>query len=226
MENLSLIAVLSFGLLASFGHCIGMCGGIVVAYSALKLDGSYSKTKSFFAHLFYSLGRTTSYVLLGVFVSVFGAVISISPAIKSILMALLAFVMFTMALSLLGKIKLFYSASSGTIGQNASYKKAFARLLESKKLASFYGIGVLNGFIPCAPVYVALAMAFSTGTITGGIVTMLVYGLATTPSLLLLGITVGFMRSFSYRDLFNKLAAITVILYGIFVFTKAIMPWI
>ena len=45
------------GLLASF-HCVGMCGGLVVAYSAKNKDGHRS-------HIQYNLGRFVSYSIIG-----------------------------------------------------------------------------------------------------------------------------------------------------------------
>ena len=51
METFSLISIISIALLGSFGHCIGMCGGIVVAYSSTKIKvniQNYSKCCSSF----------------------------------------------------------------------------------------------------------------------------------------------------------------------------------
>ena len=65
METFSLISIISIALLGSFGHCIGMCGGIVVAYSSTKIKSEYSKTIQSVAHLLYSFGRVTTYTILG-----------------------------------------------------------------------------------------------------------------------------------------------------------------
>lgn len=55
-----------FAFLGSLGHCIGMCGGFVMAYSA-KIDTSNTSLFQFFAHLSYNLGRISSYTFLGCF---------------------------------------------------------------------------------------------------------------------------------------------------------------
>ena len=39
METVNIITIISIALLGSFGHCIGMCGGILVAYSTYAQIG-------------------------------------------------------------------------------------------------------------------------------------------------------------------------------------------
>ena len=70
METVNLLTVISIAFLGSFGHCIGMCGGIVLAYSTIKIEPQSSKLSQGAAHLLYSLGRVLTYALLG---AVFGA---------------------------------------------------------------------------------------------------------------------------------------------------------
>ena len=65
MDSINFISIITIAFLGSFGHCIGMCGGIVVAYSTTKIDDEWSKTKQSFAHLLYSFGRIFTYTTLG-----------------------------------------------------------------------------------------------------------------------------------------------------------------
>lgn len=76
METFSLISIISIALLGSFGHCIGMCGGIVVAYSSTKIKSEYSKTIQSVAHLLYSFGRVTTYTILGAIFGFIGGVVT------------------------------------------------------------------------------------------------------------------------------------------------------
>jgi len=71
MESIDLWTIASIAFLGSFGHCIGMCGGIVIAYSSRKIDNKWSNIMQGFAHLVYSSGRITTYVMLG---AIFGAI--------------------------------------------------------------------------------------------------------------------------------------------------------
>ena len=44
-----------------------------------------------------------------------------------------------------------------------------------------FSIGILNGFLPCGLVYVALTGAATTGSMTGGILYMTLFGAGTFP---------------------------------------------
>jgi len=65
METVNILTIISIAFLGSFGHCIGMCGGIVVAYSTIKINPQSSKVTQGVAHLLYSLGRVLTYSTLG-----------------------------------------------------------------------------------------------------------------------------------------------------------------
>nr|WP_252981640.1 sulfite exporter TauE/SafE family protein [Aliarcobacter butzleri] len=53
MEAISIITIISIAFLGSFGHCVGMCGGIVIAYSSTKIKNEYSK-KLKHLHIYYT----------------------------------------------------------------------------------------------------------------------------------------------------------------------------
>ncbi|RLA81984.1 MAG: sulfite exporter TauE/SafE family protein, partial [Epsilonproteobacteria bacterium] len=38
MEAVDIVSIITIAFLGSFGHCIGMCGGIIIAYSSTKID--------------------------------------------------------------------------------------------------------------------------------------------------------------------------------------------
>ncbi|HFU75397.1 MAG TPA: sulfite exporter TauE/SafE family protein, partial [Arcobacter sp.] len=65
MDSVNLLSIIAIAFLGSFGHCVGMCGGIVIAYSSTKIDDSFSKVKQSISHILYSFGRVTTYTLLG-----------------------------------------------------------------------------------------------------------------------------------------------------------------
>jgi sulfite exporter TauE/SafE len=65
METISIISIISIAFIGSFGHCIGMCGGIVLAYSSVKINSNDSKKRQALMHLLYNFGRVTTYTFLG-----------------------------------------------------------------------------------------------------------------------------------------------------------------
>ena len=54
MNSIDYTLIISIAFLGSFGHCVGMCGGIVIAYSAKKINNSCTKTHQAISHLLYS----------------------------------------------------------------------------------------------------------------------------------------------------------------------------
>ena len=65
MNGLDLGMIAMIALAGSAGHCVGMCGGFVVAYSSAKIDPSSSKISQFIRHLNYNAGRVSAYTLMG-----------------------------------------------------------------------------------------------------------------------------------------------------------------
>jgi hypothetical protein len=71
----------------------------------------------------------------------------------------------------------------------------WTRLLGRKSHLSLFGIGILNGFLPCGFLYLGLAAAATTGTIIDATLYMVMFGLGTVPALLITSLFAGFIRS-------------------------------
>ena len=123
--------------------------------------------------------------------------------------------MVLMGLSLMGKIK-FLTSLESSLAFSPFIKKLFSKLIHSRTYISFYGLGVLNGFLPCGLVYFFLASAAASGSALWGAVIMLIFGLSTVPALLGLGFMVGFLHGNGLRETMIKLASFIVIAYGIY----------
>ena len=63
--TLDALLLLSTGLVISLGHCIGMCGPLVGAYSAAQRSGERSVWRMLPALLIYHVGRLLAYALIG-----------------------------------------------------------------------------------------------------------------------------------------------------------------
>lgn len=215
MEAINLLSIVTIAFLGSFGHCVGMCGGIVVAYTSTKIGQNTSRTKAFIAHLLYSFGRISTYMLLGAIFGFLGGVATFSNMANGILLMIAGAFMVLAGLSLGGKMK-FLTLIEHSVSQKSWYKNAFKALLSSQTLSSFYLLGILNGLLPCGFVYFFAITAASTGDAFWGAIVMAVFGLSTIPSLLGLGMFVGLFSQSTFRDLMIKLASITVIIYALF----------
>ena len=219
MNNIDLVIILSTAFLGSVGHCIGMCGGIVVAYSSSKIDQKDSWAKQTIAHLSYNFGRVTTYAMLGAVFGLLGKAIAFTPTTKGVLFLLTGVLMILAGLSLLGNLK-FLNSAEWSVSKNTWYQNAFRKLISSKSLPSFYLLGMLNGIIPCGLVYSFAIIAASTASPLWGAIVMATFGLATIPALFFLGSITKFLQKGSLRGTMMKLAAMLVVFYGLFTMYK------
>ncbi len=217
METIDLLSIITIAFLGSFGHCIGMCGGIVIAYSSSKVDRGWNRTKQAVSHLLYSMGRVLTYVVLGVMFGYLGGVTTFSNNANGVLLIIAGIAMILAGLSLLGKIK-FLTLVEHSVSASSWYGKSFRALLKDQSLSSFFLLGMLNGLLPCGFVYFFAITAASTASPLWGGIVMLVFGLSTIPALFSLGFFVGLFKQGSFRGLMIKLASIAVIIYGGYTF--------
>jgi len=201
------IAALIFGFITSF-HCIGMCGPIAIALP-LKKNNWTAKISS---SLLYNIGRTITYGVLGAIFGLLGKGfkmtgfqqwVSIAVGILMILSVLFP-IMFkqTEAVN-----RFLYSYVGKLIG---GFKKLFQK---SSYLSLFY-IGLLNGFLPCGPVYAAIALAIVGGSVVSGTIYMILFGLGTIPIMLSLSL-IGHTISVSARNKIRKIVPIFIVLIGL-----------
>ena len=133
MESINIYSIITIAFLGSFGHCIGMCGGIIVAYSSTKIDDKWNKTKQTIAHIFYSFGRILTYTLLGGIFGFLGGVAMFNNLANGILLIVAGIFMILAGLSLSGKIK-FLTLIEHSFSSNSFYTKTFRELLKTKSL--------------------------------------------------------------------------------------------
>lgn len=212
---MSLYAIIGVAFFGSLGHCIGMCGGFVVAYASAKINPSTSVPSQLLAHFSYNLGRVTSYVLLGIFFGFMGSVIAFSPLVLGYLYFCVGIVMVLMGLSLMGKLK-FLTSIESSLASHPYVRTLFSKLIHSSSLGSFYGLGMLNGFLPCGLVYFFAVSAVATASWFWGGVVMAVFGFSTVPALLGFGYVVGFLKGGHFRELMIKIASVLIMGYGVY----------
>ncbi|KIM12816.1 MAG: beta-carotene 15,15'-monooxygenase [Sulfurovum sp. FS08-3] len=213
MENIDLYIIITTALLASVGHCIGMCGGIVIAYSSTKLDGKESWARQSVVHGAYNMGRVTTYSAIGALFGFVGQVIAFTPTTKGVLFVLTGILMILAGLSLVGGLK-FLNSAEFSIANNRWFARQFRTLIASRSLKSFYLLGVLNGMIPCGLVLSFAVFAASSASALWGAVIMAIFGLATVPTMFTLAMLTKVLQNGSLRGVMMKLAALMVISYG------------
>ena len=76
-------------------------------------------------------------------------------------------------------------------------------LKADKTSGSYLSIGLVNGFLPCGLVYVAIAAAIASGTILKSSITMFAFGMGTIP-IMVLTMVFGKFVSLNVRNQLNK----------------------
>jgi len=213
VETVNILSIITIAFLGSFGHCMGMCGGIVIAYSTTKVEDKWGKTKQSFAHILYSAGRITTYTTLGAMFGFLGGVATFNNLTNGMMLIFAGLFMVLAGLSLSGKIK-FLTLFEHSFSSSSWYSKIFRELLQTKSLMSFFILGMLNGLLPCGLVYFFTITSASTASPFYGALVMFIFGVSTVPALFSLGFFVGLYKNSQFRNLMMSLSAISVIIFG------------
>lgn len=213
MSTIDWWVIISIAFAGSFGHCIGMCGGFIVAYSSTKIDSSMNRSAQIIRHGAYNIGRVSSYVILGMLFGALGSLFTVTMEMHGTLFIIAGVLMLITALSMLGLSKMLH-ALEHSFSNFQIFKLLFSRLIKSKSIPSFFALGMMNGFFPCGFVFFFAAKAASSASIIDGGLIMAAFGLATVPTLLALGQSVSFLREVTFRQTMNRIAAVSIGIYG------------
>jgi sulfite exporter TauE/SafE len=206
------------GLTGGFGHCMGMCGPVVLSYSI-----SYRKGGAF-PHILYNLGRITTYTLMGGVIGFTGSFIAASDIIygfqKTIMLVTGALILL-MGLGMAGWLPLVKKIEDQPFFSSL-INRALKLFPDGMTAGAFYPMGLLLGFLPCGLVYTALLTAARSGMEAGnhlagliqGALLMLLFGIGTMPALLLFGRIIG-MAGEKIRGNLYRISAIIMIVTGI-----------
>lgn len=155
-DNASLGLVFLVGLLTST-HCIGMCGGILLAQTTDARGVTGRSKRGLIASAAYNGGRVVSYTAVGALVLLIGLrMAGILPGLRSTETEL-----------------------PGACSLNARTRRRFA----GRPLI----IGLLTGVMPCGALSAMWLCAMSSGSAALGALVMLVFSLGTVPLLFLFG---------------------------------------
>lgn len=183
-----------FGLISSF-HCIGMCGPIAMM---LPVDRN-NQAKKGTQIITYHLGRLFAYSTIGFIFGMLG---------KGFLLAGMQqktsiFIGFAMILIILipEKVVANYNFSKPIFKVISKIKTTLGSQFKNKSYKSLFTIGLLNGFLPCGMVYVALFGAIAMQSPSLGILYMVLFGLGTVPMMS----SIVYLNSFLTISIRNKI---------------------
>ena len=160
--------------LAGSLHCIGMCGPL-----ALSLPVSHDNNLSRISGgLIYNSGRILSYTSMGLIFGSLGSLVIAAKWQSGLSIALGIIIL----IYLLFPKRYFHFSTTTILGKPFMLlRQQLGKLFQSKKLSSLLFIGVLNGFLPCGLVYLALTSSVISASPVNGAMFMLFFGLGTFP---------------------------------------------
>ncbi len=202
-----LYTALLFGLISSF-HCIGMCGPIAMM---LPVDRN-NPVKKVTQIMSYHLGRISAYATIGFIFGLLGKGFFIAGIQQK--MSVVIGILMIIAIVIPEKVFARYNFSKPLFRLISKMKQLLGSQFKKKSYQSLFTIGLLNGFLPCGMVYVALFGAIAMQSSSLGVLYMVLFGLGTIP----LMSTVLYMDSFlsvAVRNKIQKAIPVVVALIGV-----------
>ena len=196
-----------FGLISSL-HCIGMCGPIALM---LPVDRT-NKAKKVLQIISYHLGRLIAYGTIGLIFGILGKGFYLAGLQQNLSL----FIGVAMIVMLLIPEKAFanYNFSRPIFKLISKVKATLGSQFKNKSYKSLITIGLLNGFLPCGMVYVALFGAIAMQSATYGIYYMLLFGLGTVPMMSSV-VYLNSLMSISFRNRIQKIIPIVGVIIGV-----------
>jgi uncharacterized protein len=199
------------GLLTGF-HCISMCGGFVLSYTAKNAQEGKKSHKS---HLMYGVGKTLSYTIIGAVFGLIGSIIAFTPMMRGVIGLLAGLFLILFGLKMLNIFPILRKIQFKT-------PKFLARFVGKNQNSSPLVIGLLNGLmIACGPLQAIYIMAAGTGSMLEGAKLLFIFGLGTLP--VMLGF--GYFASFVSRKATHKIlkaSGVIVVVLGLFMLNNGL----
>lgn len=219
VPDLTLVSAFLVGLLGST-HCLGMCGGIVSAFTfSVRADLRRSPWALSPYLLAYNAGRIASYGIAGFIAGAVGAgAFGVLPSEAGMQAARIVSAGFMIALGL-------YLAGwwpglqvlekwGGALWKHI--EPMGRRFLPVDHPLKAMAIGLVWGWLPCGMVYAMLVGALASGSAGQGSLLMLAFGVGTLPMLLAMGVTAEWLKDFVRRPWVRRSAGLIILFFGLY----------
>ena len=214
MNGILLVFISGFtiGLLGSF-HCVGMCGPLALSLPIHHLS-SFNKSVSV---LFYNLGRAVTYASMGVVFGIIGQSFNFFNWQQGLSIGAGILILTVLLMNQFGNVK----TNQFSRFTQAIKVKLGTYLKSDKKLISYLYIGLLNGFLPCGLVYIAIASAIATGSILSSSLLMFSFGVGTLP-VMALTMVLGKFISINLRQQLNKITPYLIMAVAVLLIVRGL----
>ena len=199
-------------ILGLFGglHCAGMCGPIALAIPYHKgfLPNLVHK-------ILYNSGRIITYSFLGALTGLIGQSFSMAGWQQGLSVFLGVFLILSIALS--GFKNLDVPLIRPVIKLNNVVKKYFAVFLSKRTWSSAIFLGMINGLLPCGLVYIAMAASIAGGSVSSGMLYMLIFGIGTIPVMLSISLAGNIIGPATKQRIYRLVPVFIITLGGLFI---------
>jgi len=186
-------------------HCVGMCGPLAFAIPSFHTRWWMVVVDKFI----YNAGRVITYTLLGLLIGLLGRQLWLAGMQQGV--SIVSGILIIMAgLSRMFKVK--FSQSKLMPKLVAPINKLIGFALKHK--AGHFAVGLLNGFLPCGFVYLALIGAVNTSSPYSSAQYMFWFGVGTFPLMLLATVSMGFIGPQVRRSI-NKVMPYLMVCLGL-----------
>lgn len=185
--DFSLTLAFTTGLVGGFGHCIGMCGPFVAAYTIHReKDITDGLLPSLLSHFLFNIGRIFTYTFIGAMMGLSGSFVNSTAqiaGIQNIASIIAGLIMILIGFSMLGIARaiLFFEK------YNSLLLRAIQYVLKDTSRPRYFPLGLLIGLLPCGLSYSIFIASAGTANLFQGMLISLFFGIGTSLSLILFG---------------------------------------
>jgi len=198
--NTGMLVLLALGFLAGF-HCIGMCGGFVLAYA-----GKIKNPHDIKPHLMYGAGKTISYTIIGAVFGLIGSVIAFTPELRGTVAVIAGFFLVLYGINMLNLLPFLRKFQPGLPSLMPGVEWGGRGPLVT---------GLMNGLmLACGPLQALYIFAAGTGSPVAGAKALFFFGLGTLAPMLTFGVASRYFSS-AFTSNVVKSSGVMVVFLGL-----------
>ncbi|MDL1913616.1 MAG: sulfite exporter TauE/SafE family protein [Bergeyella sp.] len=214
MEIGFILSALGLGIASGF-HCIGMCGPIAMSMGI----GRKASVNNYIQNILYQSGRIFTYCLLGTIFGILGEGLHLAGWQKYLSIFSGIFLVLLSIFSFKGKE---ISHICPLVDQFLPFiQRKLSKFLQKTGYSSRFIAGILNGFLPCGMVYIALTASLSAGSLIKSTLFMFYFGLGTVPFMFGM-VMLGNVITASVRNKILKIIPIFTFVLGALLFLRGL----
>ncbi len=199
-----IIAAFLAGLAGSV-HCVGMCGPLALSLPFNRFNAS----SKWAAIVLYNLGRVVAYSLIGLIVGLLGRGINWFGLTQIISILLGSIILVSLVLPRLLKNKNIHMPA----WFNRYQTNSLQYLMKKQTVSWMFLVGIMNGFLPCGLVYMAVAAALVASSVATSVLFMVFFGLGTIPAMVAL-VAIAHKMPLRVKASFQKFVPIISMIIG------------